>query len=219
MPKSRRPSSSRSRNKATTPISPFKLGVPYDALKKFLAQSLERDDILAATNALQELVSEDHEIDYAPAISALHDLAAWALDIAERDVRGWTEAERRVRNARRFVLAGIRGHRARRVPYEDVLFTAGLLVRIFDDDLSLGISEMISIFDALGLPTEVVPLVPRNASAASALRPSPPPRSPVAPIAALRAAATPVAEPASLTRCNECGHVHAPLWPHLRNAA
>lgn len=219
MPKSRRPSSARSRNKATNPTKPFKLGVPFDALKKFLARSLERDDIDSAIRATLDAGREHGDIDYAPAIGAVHDLAAWAFDIAERDVLGWSEAERRVRNARRFVLAGIRGYRARRVPYEDVLFTAGLLVRIFDDDLSLGMSEMISIFDALGLPTEVVPLVPRNASAASALRPSPPPRSPIASIAALRPPATPVAEPASLTRCTECGHVHAPLWPHLRNAA
>jgi len=219
VPKSRRPSSSRSRNKATDPTKPFKLGVPYDALKKFLARSLERDDIDSVIRATLDAGRERADIDYASAIGALHDLAAWAFDIAERDVRGWSEAEHRVRNARRFVLAGIRGYRARRVPYEDVLFTAGLLVRIFDDDLSLGMSEMISVFDALGLPTEVVPLVPRNASAASALRPSPSPRSPISPSAALRPPATPVAEPASLIRCNECGHVHAPLWPHLRNAA
>lgn len=222
MPKSRRRSSSVSRKKAaktTDTANSFKLGVPYDALKKFLARSLERDDIDPAIRAALDAGSDPDDIDYGPAISALHDLAAWAFDIAERDVRGWREAERRVRNARRFVLAGIRGYRARRVPYEDVMFTAGLLVRIFDDDLSLGISEMVAIFDALGLPTEVVPLVPRNASAASALRPAPSPRSPIAPIAALRVAPTPVAQPASLTRCDECGHVHAPLWPHLRNAA
>jgi hypothetical protein len=167
VPKSRRPSSSGSRNKPSRdkPTKSFKLGVPYGALKKFLARSLERDDSDAAIRAAYAVAREHDDIDYGPAISAVHDLAGWAFDIAERDVRGWPEAERRVRNARRFVLAGIRGYRARRVPYEDVMFTAGLLVRIFDDDLSLGLSEMVSIFDALGLPTEVVPLVPRNASA------------------------------------------------------
>ena len=221
MPKSRRPSSSGSRKKRShdSPAKSFRLGVPYDALKQFLARSLEPDDSDAAIRAAYEVAREHDDIDYGPAISAVHDLAAWAFDIAERDVRGWPEAERRVRNARRFVLAGIRGYSAHRVPYEDVLFTAGLLVRIFDDDLSLGISEMISIFDVLGLPTEVVPLVPRNASAVSAKHPAPSPRSPLAPIAALRPRrATPVAQPA-LMRCDECGHVHAPLWPHLRNAA
>lgn len=254
MSKSRRSSSSRSRNTSsrapttsacsgTTSTKPAKLGISFAALKKFLARSLERDDIDPvldptrdrAVHPTRDLefdpalvpafrdaldVARGHEdIDYGPAISAVHDLAAWAFDIAERDVRGWREAERRVRNARRFVLARIRGYRARRVPYEDVLFTAGLLVRIFDDDLSLGMSEMVSIFDVLGLPTEVVPLRPRNASGASAMRPAPAPRSPVAPIAARRPPPVSAVAPGPLSCCDECGQVRAPMWPHLRNAA
>lgn len=194
MPKSRRRSSPRSRNQAAT------VQVGRDLLKNLYARHAAYDGI-----------------DYGPAITAVHDLAAWAFDVAERDVRGWPEAERRVRSARRFVLARIRGYRARRVPFEDVMFTAGLLVRIFDDDLSLGMSEMVSILDALGLPTEVVPIVPRNTSTASAVRPAPPPLAPIAPIAAVRP--HPVAESVRPVFCEECGHVHAPIWPHLRNAA
>lgn len=227
MPKSRRPSSSGSRSSRNTPTKPThssKLGVPYEALKTFLARSLEReyvdpsigpaiDPVLdPALGAVLDVGTEDDEIDYGPAISALHDLAAWALEIAERDVRDWPEAQRRVRCARRFVLARIRGARARRVPYEDVIFTAGLLVRIFDDDLALGMSEMVAIFDALGLPTELVPIVPRNASAASAKQPSPSPQAAHRPRPS-------GGQPARLSCCDDCGYFHSPLWPHVRNAA
>ena len=98
-------------------------------------------------------------INYGPAISALHELAAWAFDLAAHNTADWPAGKRRVANARRFVLSRLRGRRLRAVPCEDVMFTAGLLARIFDADLRLSMTEMISIFDQLGLPTEVVPRV------------------------------------------------------------
>lgn len=101
-------------------------------------------------------------IDYGPAICAVADLASWAFDLATKDVEDWPEGRRRVRSARRYVLDRLRGRRALNTPAEDVLFTAGLLARIFDGDLRLGMTEMVSILDQLGLPTEVVPLMPRR---------------------------------------------------------
>ncbi|MGN6105492.1 MAG: hypothetical protein ACTHU0_10340 [Kofleriaceae bacterium] len=52
------------------------------------------------------------------------------------------------------------------------MFTAGLLARIFDEDLALGMSEAVTILDAIGLPTDVVPFVPRP-PAAGKVRPMP----------------------------------------------
>jgi hypothetical protein len=101
-------------------------------------------------------------VDYGPAIAAARDLAAWAFDLAARDVEDWPEGRRRVRNARRDVLARLRGRFAPSATTEDVIFTAGLLARIFEAELSLGMSEMVAILDELGLPTEVVPLMPRR---------------------------------------------------------
>jgi len=100
-------------------------------------------------------------IDYGPAILAVSGLAEWAFELAASDVEDWPEGRRRVRNARRYVLDRLRGHYARGTAAEDVLFTAGLLARIFEAELSLGMSEMVAILDELGLPTEVVPLMPR----------------------------------------------------------
>jgi len=101
-------------------------------------------------------------IDYGPAILAVSGLAEWAFELAASDVEDWPEGRRRVRNARRYVLDRLRGRHARGVGTEDVLFTAGLLARIFEAELSLGVSEMIAILDELGLPTDVVPMVPRR---------------------------------------------------------
>jgi len=117
------------------------------------------------------------EIDYGPVADAVHDLAGWAFDLAERDVAGWPEGRRRVRAARQFVLAHLRGERPRRGPFEDVLFTAGLMARIFEADLRLSMADMVAILDRLGFPTEVGPLMPRAAS--SARRPRHPPITPL----------------------------------------
>ena len=144
------------------------------------------------------------DIDYGPAIAAVGDLAAWALDLAAKDVADWPEGQRRVRAARKFVLARLRGKHLRHAPFEDILFTAGLLARIFEGDLHLGMSEMVAILDELGLPTEVVPLMPRPQSSARV------PRVPT--IVPLRP--RPAAVTAAPAPCEECG-----CFPRLRNAA
>lgn len=156
-------------------------------------------------------------IDYGPAIVAIDDLATWAFDVAEQDVDGWPEGLRRVHTARRFVLARIRGRRARRVPFEDVVFTAGLLARIFESDMRLGMTEVIAILDALHLPTEIVPMSPRPAPNAGAMRPAP--RAPVSTLrtSCPRASAFVVPDPDG--GCDDCGEVYPFVWPGLRNAA
>jgi len=100
-------------------------------------------------------------IDYGPAIAAIGDLVAWAFDLAAADVADWPEGQRRVRTTRRYVVARLRGKRPRGTPFEDILFTAGLLARIFEAEIGLGMSEMVAVLDRIGLPTEVVPLMPR----------------------------------------------------------
>ncbi len=115
-----------------------------------------------------------------PAIAAVRDLTAWAFDLAARNVAGWPEGRRRVRSARRFAIGRLRGKRPRDVPFEDVLFTAGLMARIFEADLRLPMSDMVAILDRLGFPTEVVPLMPRATSIAC--RPRHPPIPPITPI-------------------------------------
>ncbi|HEV7556820.1 MAG TPA: hypothetical protein VGO00_15245, partial [Kofleriaceae bacterium] len=97
-------------------------------------------------------------IDYGPARAAIHDLASWALDIADEAVHDWPAGRAHVRNTRRLVEARIDGGHARRVSIDDVMFTARLLARIFDDDLGLDLSEALTIFDLLELPSEVVPV-------------------------------------------------------------
>ena len=44
------------------------------------------------------------------------------------------------------------------MPIEDIIFTASLLARIFDDDLDLDVADAFEIFGALDLPTDVVPV-------------------------------------------------------------
>lgn len=159
-------------------------------------------------------------IDYGPAIVAIHDLAAWAFDVAERDVAGWPEGVRRVHTARRFVLARIRGKRARRVPFEDVVFTAGMLARIFDSEMRLGMTEVVAILDALHLPTELVPLSPRSASRTAAMRPTPRAQGSAfrPPFPCTSVSAGP--EPDGIDdACDECGEVHPFIWPGLPRAA
>jgi hypothetical protein len=140
-------------------------------------------------------------IDYGPAIAAVSDLIGWAFDLAERDVADWPEGLRRVRTARRFALARLRDKRPRSVPVDDVLFTAGLLARIFEADLRLPMSEVVEVLAQLGLPTEMVPLMPRAPS--EVCRPQEPPLAPIMP---LRPRPAPVAvRSAPADVCDECG--------------
>jgi len=101
-------------------------------------------------------------VDYGPAVAALSDLIAWAFDLASADVADWPEGRRRVRATRKYVRARLHGTCPRGVPYEDVLFTAGLLARIFEAEVGLDMSAMVAVLDQIGLPTEVVPLMPRD---------------------------------------------------------
>jgi hypothetical protein len=140
-------------------------------------------------------------IDYGPAYAAIADLAEWALSLAADDVEDWPEGRRRVKSASRFVLDRLRGKRTRTAPGEDILFTAGLLARIFEADVGLGMSEMVSILDQLGLPTEVVPMMPRAQRTQPSVRP-------VAAVIPLRPRQVRVAPP-----CIECSR------SPIRNAA
>ncbi len=152
------------------------------------------------------------DTDFGPAIAAVHDLAAWAFDLAARDVADWPDGRRRVRNARRFVLGRLRGKDVHHTPYEDVLFASGLLARILEADLHLPLAHVVAALDRLGLPTEVVPLVPYPAHRAAAVHPTAP-RTAISP---LRPGPAPAAVAGgSVEVCDECG-----LWcPRYRNAA
>ena len=148
------------------------------------------------------------DIDFGPAVAAVHDLAAWAFELAARDVADWPEGRRRVRNARHFVLRRLRGKDVHRTPYEDVLFTAGLLARILEADLHLPLVHVVAALDHLGLPTEVVPLVSPRQRGAAAMHPS-------SPISPLRPRPVAAVAPAPVDVCDECG----PWCPRFRNAA
>ncbi len=142
-------------------------------------------------------------IDYGPAIAAVHDLAAWAFDLAEGDVADWPEGLRRVRSARRFVFARLRGKRPHGFPVEDFLFTTGLFIRIFEADLHLPFSDMVAIFDQLGFPTDAVPLARPAPSAACW-----PQHPPLVPITPLRPRPTAIAaRPAPADVCEGCGQL------------
>jgi hypothetical protein len=146
-------------------------------------------------------------IDYGPTAATVDDLSAWAFDLAARDVVDWPEGERRVRAAHEWVLERPGGDTE---PSGDVLFTASLLTRIFDGDLHLGMSEMVAIFDRLGLPTELVPLMPRRQASASA-----PMHPPIAPITPLRPRPAPAAAAPAPRDHDATGR----LYPRFRNAA
>ena len=151
-------------------------------------------------------------IDYGPARAVLRDLANWALDIAERAVDDWPTARNQVRNTRRFVSARVEGKQPRRVATDDILFTAELLARIFDEDLDLGLSEALTILEMLELPVDAV-----------AVRPPAPRTSAIASVMPMLASITPMIAPAlhtlanamqsaapvaPLRFCDECGYVH-----------
>ncbi len=175
--------------------------------KRATAANDNRASATTIADALRGLELDDGEIDYGPAVDAIADLAAWALDLAAADVADWPEGQRRVKNARRFVLARLRGKHLRSTPYEDVIFTAGLLARIFEQEIGLGVGDMVSMLDHLGLPTEAVPIVPRTQpSVRIGVAPHVVPRvAPVRPVARVTAQPSP---------CAGCG-----CFPRFRNAA
>ncbi|MBE7451468.1 MAG: hypothetical protein HS111_21985 [Kofleriaceae bacterium] len=132
---------------------------------------------------------DDDGIDYGPAIEAIDDLLGWAFALARKDVGDWPEGTRRVRNAHRYVRALLRGKTPRTEPREDLLFTAALLVRVFEAEIGLGVDQVAALLDQLGLPLDHAP----------AVRPVPPtpPPGPIAPsvlrhLRAIHAALPPV---------------------------
>lgn len=158
-----------------------------------------------ASTAAPDTRTRPPRIDYGPVIAAVHDVAAWAFGLAAREVADSPDGQRRVRTTRRFVLAQLRGKRPRGVPLEDLLFTAGLLARIFETDLRLPMSDMMAMFGRLGFATWGVPPRPRTPSAAC--RPQDPPITP--------APAAGGGRPASAGSGDECSHFD----PRFRNAA
>jgi len=118
-------------------------------------------------------------IDYVPAVNAMEDLVRWAMRLAVRDVSGWPEGRERVHNVRRYLVKSLRG-RPTRVPNDDLLFTAGLLARIFESELRLPLSAVVEMLGEPELPTEVVPRVvsqPTPCCGPVRRYPTPPPRT------------------------------------------
>jgi hypothetical protein len=156
-------------------------------------------------------------IDYGPAFAAVHAFAAWALDLAARDVADWPEGQRRVDSTRRFVLARLRGKRPRRIPVEDGLFTAGLLSRIFEAKLGRSLSDLMAIFARHGFPTGPGPgPVPPGGPSSSGQpqdppgQPQDPPGSPITPITPIRPSpAVVAAPPGPADTCTGCGQLDA----------
>ncbi len=111
-------------------------------------------------------------IDYGPALVAIDELIAWAFDLAAASVPD-RESKRRVKNARRLVVARMRGKPAPAGSELDALFTASVLARVLDADLGLGLGAIVEVFGELGLPIDDVPRPPRRPSGA-AVRPAQP---------------------------------------------
>ena len=153
-------------------------------------------------------------IDFGPAVAAVADLAGWALDLAAADVADWPEGVRRVRTCRRYVLRTLHGKRTGSIPYEDVLFTAGLLARIFEAELGLGMAEVVAMLDRIGLPTEVVPMMPRIQPHARVPLRAPFVRVAPAPMPRLYTDDDGDDDAIGVAPCDECGH-----RPRYRNAA
>lgn len=120
-----------------------------------------------------ELIVEDEEdgIDYEPALAAVDDLAAWAFDLAGRDVADWPEGKRRVRSTRRYVHAVLRGKRIPKQPHGDLMFTAALLARIFDAEVGIGLDRIADILGELALPADHAPVAVRRRAEGDKPRP------------------------------------------------
>jgi len=168
-------------------------------------------------------------IDYGPARAAFKDLAAWALDLVDREVADDRADKRRVRNVRRALL----GTASREPSARDVMFTAQVLARVLDRDLALGLADQLAIFEQLDLSTDVLPLwspTPRASTPLDGRTPTriptpahaePPPTTTVR----IRLETVPTVQidaptPPPLRFCDECGFVHE-LGDHVRyrNAA
>lgn len=168
-------------------------------------------------------------IDYGPAGAAIKDLAAWALDLAEREVDEDPSDLKRIRNVRRALL----GRSSREPSSRDVMFVAELLARVFDRDLGLGLADQLAIFEQLELSTAFLPLELPTPRAPTPLHgriptriPSPTSAEPTTATVRIRLEPVPVVRidartPPPLRYCDDCGRIHEPGdHVHLyRNAA
>lgn len=174
-------------------------------------------------------------IDYGPARAAFDELARWVLDLAEREVDGDRADTKRIRKVRRAFGKGGTGH----VPFNDAVFVAQILARVFDRDLGLALADQLEIFDQLDLDTDALPLWaprPRPALSRATLAPTQRPTAPsiergpiplvrirveatrpdglmapTRPIQASTTARMPThVAPPPLRFCDECGYVHEP---------
>ncbi len=100
-------------------------------------------------------------IDYDPALVAIEELIDWAFGVATASVADAPADVRRVRNARRYALAAIHGKADPR-SVDDVVFAAGLLARVLDADLGLGLGDIVTVLEQMGLPADDVPSPPRR---------------------------------------------------------
>ncbi|MGE0397218.1 MAG: hypothetical protein AB7T06_10900 [Kofleriaceae bacterium] len=142
--------------------------------------------------------------------AAIHDLTSWALDLADRAVADWPRGQQHVSNTRRFLLAKLAGTRPNLVAVDDLVFTAGVLARVLDDDYGLALADALSVLDQIDLPTDLDPLPPRM------------PPTPMNPVVRAFANATPASRaptPPPLRYCDDCGVIHE-VGDHLprRNA-
>ena len=96
-----------------------------------------------------------------PPLDNVAELAVWAFALAEQCVADWPEGKRHVDATRRHLLARLRGQAAC-ARSEDVAFTAELLARTLEADHGFEASEIVAILDQLDLPTDAVPIVPRE---------------------------------------------------------
>jgi len=86
-----------------------------------------------------------------------HELDGWAFAELAGVVEDWPTAARRVERAR----AGL-GGRPGVASADDLEFTADLLARTLEADLGLSMVDVVRVLDRLGLPTDGVPIVPRE---------------------------------------------------------
>lgn len=98
--------------------------------------------------------------------AAANDLAVRVFDLARDAADDWPEGAKRVQRARQYVMARLQGKRPRAAPLEDLALTASLLCRVLEDELLCELTDVVAIFDEVGLPTDDVPIAPRVPRAA-----------------------------------------------------
>lgn len=84
-------------------------------------------------------------------------LAEEVFALAAFDATDWSAAKDRLRRARRHVLRCLYAEPLRLEPTDDLWFAALFIARSLDVS-GFSESEVVAVFDAIGLPTEAVPL-------------------------------------------------------------